>query len=326
LVKVIEELKEYLDLTLGLHVKVKPWRKQDELPFFLADLYDFYEIALLKNVCVLMLAKGKDEITPSAIEKHKQEIEKKGAGKCIYVHQSISPYNRARLIQHHTSFIIPGNQMYLPEFGIDLREHFKLQKKHGKYLSPAAQITIIYVLIKGIPKKLTPSMLAKHLGYSIMSINRAFAEFNAAKIGEVRKEGRELFWTISNRKELWAETKKIMRSPVKNRIWLKKIASLKNFKVFSGLSALSYYSLLNPPSLPTYALSSNILKNLKLSKDEILPFSDGAAAEIEIWQYDPLLLRQDKYVDPFSLYLSLEGSGNERVEMALEQMMENIKW
>lgn len=216
--------------------------------------------------------------------------------------------------------------MYLPELGIDLREHFKKPpEKRKQFLSRAAQVAIIYVLVKEMSEKLTPSVLAKQLGYSIMTVNRAFEELRAANIGKVRKQGRELVWTITKR-DLWEQAKERMHTPVKKRIWLREGVLSKKNNILAGLSALSHYSMLNPPQLSIYALSSIEFKNLKLSKKESLSFPEDGAVELEIWTYAPGLFQQEGYVDSFSLYLSLRESTEERVETALEEMMEKIKW
>ena len=36
--------------------------------------------------------------------------------------------------------------------------------------------------------------------------------------------------------------------------------------------------------------------------------------------------KEDDVIDRFSLYLSLRGSTDERVEAALEEMMEKVEW
>jgi len=64
---------------------------------------------------------------------------------------------------------------------------------------------------------------------------------------------------------------------------------------------------------------------MKHSGLEELPESDGASSELEIWNYNPELFSKDGIVDPFSLYLRLEADGDERIESALENMMEKIK-
>jgi hypothetical protein len=48
--------------------------------------------------------------------------------------------------------------------------------------------------------------------------------------------------------------------------------------------------------------------------------------EIEIWKYDPELLARKGVVDPLSLYLSLKNIKDERVEMALDTLLEKFQW
>jgi hypothetical protein len=43
---------------------------------------------------------------------------------------------------------------------------------------------------------------------------------------------------------------------------------------------------------------------------------------LQVWRYDPKVLEVDGMVDPFSLYLSFHGETDERIEMALEDMLE----
>ena len=92
----------------------------------------------------------------------------------IYVQSILSSFNRKRLIEQHIPFIIPGNQMYLPHFGIDLREHFrKIHSKKQKSFSPGTQTVVIYALLRETDEKLTPSALADKLGYTFMTMTRA---------------------------------------------------------------------------------------------------------------------------------------------------------
>jgi hypothetical protein len=47
---------------------------------------------------------------------------------------------------------------------------------------------------------------------------------------------------------------------------------------------------------------------------------------LEIWSYSPVLFAKNGVADRFSIYLSLQGTEDERVESALEEMMEQIRW
>jgi hypothetical protein len=270
-----------------------------------------------------MMARENTVFTPGLIRKHWQQIQKNWDNFIIYVQPILSSYNRKRLIEQHTPFIIPGNQMYLPHLGIDLREHFrKFHDKKVKAFSPATQAVIIYALTRQTDEKLTSSLLAEKLNYTLMTINRAFTELKAAQIGKFCLEGRERWWTFSDKQALWVEAASFLRSPLKKRIWLKG----NHPKLFSGLTALSHLSLLSAPSLSVFATSMHQWKAWKQSSLEEVPSQDGADVELEIWHYDPDLFAKDSIVDPFSLYLSLKAIQDERIESALQELMEKIKW
>ena len=319
----IEDLKAYLSDVLGLQVKIRPWKNGNELPFFLGNSYDFYELSLFGHPCILMYPKENMEVTPALVRKHWEQVQKKWKGLCIYSQSTISAYNRKRLIGHRVPFIIPKNQMYLPDLGIDLHEHFrKPYSKSVKSFSPATQAVIIYTLLHNLSEGLTPSELAWKLDYTLMTMTRAFDELQAANLGEVIRQGKERRWHFKeSSSELWKQAKSFLRSPIKSSTWLTQKQSV----IVAGLSALSHFSDLNPPSLPVFAIGSTQWKELKKSGIEEIPSSEGALIELEIWHYNPNLFAKDGLVDPFSLYLSLKESKDERIEVALEKMMEKIE-
>lgn len=76
-----------------------------------------------------------------------------------------------------------------------------------------------------------------------------------------------------------------------------------------------------------FAVFQNTWKTL-IKSEEIkqIPISEGASMQIEIWNYDPQLFDKDNIVDPFSLYFSLKENEDERVQKALINLREKIKW
>ena len=145
----LQSLKNYLYETLKAGVETHKWKNQNGLPFFLTDAYDFYETMLFNQTCLLMIAREDTEVTPGTIRKHQEKIQKKWNESIIYVQATLSSYNRKRLIEHHIPFIIPGKQMYLPQCGVDLREHFRkihIKKEYG--FSPSTQAVVIYALLR----------------------------------------------------------------------------------------------------------------------------------------------------------------------------------
>lgn len=323
-----EELKHYLFATLGIKVNFRPWTGQNELPVFLANSFSFLKCRLLDQPCLIMAASEMNHSTPANIKKFWEQINSRFTGITIYVQTIISAYDRKRLIGHKIPFIVPGKQMYLPQIGIELREHFQsLHLNENQNLSPAAQTIVIYALLGKMGEKANPSILAKCLGYTSMSISRAFDELAAANIGTIRKVGKERWWSPSDTKlELWQQAKPKMRSPIQQLIWIdKKPRSIKP-NIIAGLSALSQYSSLNPPTLPIYAIHKSMWPRWKSAGVEKSQFPHEALFELQIWYYNPALFSENNIVDPFSLYLSLQGHDDERVEIALEEMMRDITW
>ncbi len=213
--------------------------------------------------------------------------------------------------------------MYLPDLGIDLREYFQQSKPKKDLFSPATQAVVVYGLCHDPSEGYTATELIKELGYSRMTLIRVFNELENAGVGSIDRKGKERCWSFKEGKfKLWTQTEHLLRSPVKQRVWVKG----KRPKIKAGLTALAEYSMLNPPAVPIYAMSRADWRHWKKLGVTVLPISEEATAELEIWHYGPSSITHNNVIDPFSLYLSLRDTKDERVEAALEAMKENIKW
>jgi DNA-binding MarR family transcriptional regulator len=327
--KLLHEFERHLKETLDIAVVPKEWGDAGSLPFFLRDIYTFFQVSLLDTQCLLMVARNKEEQTPANVRKQMLQVQAKWDGEVIYLCPSVSAYNRKRLIEQKVPFVVPGNQMYLPMLGIDLREHFRQIRTAaapGK-LSPSTQAVVLHALLHGPGKDYTPSRLANQLGYTVMTMTRAFDELKSLGLAEVVTEGRERVLSLSDEKKvLWEKSREFMRSPVKRRTFIHPPG--KSWEgLFAGLTALAHFTPLAPPSNPVYALSVDGWKRMKLlNAVQELPAPEPGSYEIEIWNYSPLLFKEDDVVDCFSLYLSLQDSADERVQSALEKMLEDTSW
>jgi DNA-binding MarR family transcriptional regulator len=245
----------------------------------------------------------------------------------IFLGQSLSSFNRQRLIAYKVPFIIPDNQMYLPDLAIDLKEHFVKARSKIKSLGPAAQVVVLYLLLNPDVDAVTPKELADRLDYSTMTMSRAVDEIEAAGLADVFLDGkRRVAQFDKNRRQLWETALPYLKTPVIKRLWADRSAKID--LLTAGESALAKYSMLTPPKRPTYAISS---KGWKLLKAEISVegslYIEEAQFQLEIWRYEPQILAEQETVDPFSLYLSLKETQDERIEAALAEMMEKkVQW
>lgn len=327
MLNLVQKLEKYLFENLGVSIAIEKWQKEKSLPLFLRDLYSFYECQLLHESCLAMEARDEAETTPATVRKHIQQIEDMWRHEIIYLHPSISSYNRKRLIEYKISFVVPGNQMYLPSFGIDLREHIKGMRSVKKRISPSTQAVFLFIIYNWPREGLTPSRLAQLVNYTPMTLTRAFDEIETTGLGNVEMEWRErvLHFEV-NRKSLWEKSLDVLSSPVRKRV---KVSAPHNTLplLLAGESALSRHSMLAQPSRPTYAVSAQVWKVLQLNKEITeLKIHEPGSMEIEIWKYDPELLAREGAVDPLSLYLSLKHTKDERVEKALDTLLERFQW
>ena len=328
MVNLPKEFENYIYEDLGIEVATKKWLEEKRLPLFLRDLYSFFECELLGISCLLAISKSGKEQTPASVRKHLNLLLEKWEREVIYLHPSISAYNRKRLIEHKVSFVVPGNQMYLPCLGIDFREYSRKQRSSGiSKFSPSTQAVVLYALHNKINSEVTPSSLAEELGYSPMTLTRAFDELETVGLGEVKKVGRERVLRFDlDKRSLWQKAQEYLRTPVKKRM-IVQATNNQWPKIIAGLTALSHYSMLVEPRITVYALSAEQWKSLKRSGDFIeLGFSESGSYEIEVWNYSPQLLAQLGVVDRLSLYLSLKESDDERIESALEELLEGFEW
>ena len=74
MLNLVQKLEKYLFESLGVSLAIQKWQKEKSLPFFLRDLYNFYECQLLHEPCLVMEARDEEEITPATIRKHIRQI------------------------------------------------------------------------------------------------------------------------------------------------------------------------------------------------------------------------------------------------------------
>jgi len=321
------QIAKYLQQTLGIDVAVRAWKARACLPVFLRQGYEFYELEILGRPCLAMVDRANEEVSPTTISKHAEYLLAKFPGDVIYVRQQVAGYQRKRLIEQRVPFLVPGNQLYLPSFGIDLREFYRTRREARETLSPGAQLVLLHLLLHPCRGDQTPKELADRLGYSKMTMTRVFNEFEARSIGEVRTVGRHRCLTMpDDRRRTWNDALALLRNPV-TKVHRVRRPNRPVEAVSAGLSALAHYSTLSAGSQPTIAVTGGQWRSLQKQLDPSpMAASDPEATNIEVWSYDPAILAEDGFVDRLSLYLALRDTRDERIEAALTEMMEGVAW
>ena len=287
---------------------------------------------------ILAELKNEDKLSIQQTEKQVQQIKNLLNLKVVVVLENIQAYNRKRLIEKGINFIVPGKQLYMPDMLIDLRESFvhPKTKQKNETLLPSAQFILIYHIIhRNQQWKLEEhpfKEIAHKLAYTPMAITNAIDNLKYHELIEVEGEKEKFIRFRYDRHELWniAHQQNLLVNPVIKTVYVdEKPESL--FLLQSNTSALPEYTDLNPSRQEYFAIGKTVFYSLQKSNALVNVNENEGRYALEVWKYNPLTLVDElpndrAVVDPLSLYLSVKESRDERIEMALERILEKFIW
>jgi len=299
-----------------------------KLPQYLKQRYSLFELHIEHHRYLGVYLKDSTDFRPVTFEKHLRQMiqpTENLEGYCL-IAESLPSYVRKRLVERKIPFVIPGLQMFWPALGL------AIQARRGKnelisveVVSPATQAVLVFALTGGISNPITPKALAARLNYTTMTMSRAFDEIESSQIGTVERKGRERLLSPESVKHLWEKALPYMRNPVRETVRIAEPGLPQNMRVAAGETALAQQSMLSSPREPIYALGRKNWKQIATDVEEI-PVEDAGTCLVQLWRYDPALFASAECVDPFSLYLSLIDETDERIKIALEEMLEKFLW
>lgn len=319
----------YLREILGVEVVFTPFSGHGRLPLHITEAYEIGQCALMGRE--FMALQGRDAgPTPAAMAKHADWLHQKTGLRCLFILETVGAYERKRLIESKIPFLAPGQQLYLPDLGLDLREQFRAPRREIPKISPAAQVVVLACLLRRLDpqSEFTGAGLAEQFGYTKMTMTRALDELRQLELVEC--EGERRFarhrFLITGR-ELWEKARPVLRSPVKKRVYVDEWFAGCDFK--AGESAMEDLTMLSVPPRAIWAITSEEWKKIQTEPGlHMIPevSKDMAHAEFEIWHYDPALLAEKPLVDRLSLALSLAHMNDDRVQISIELLLGGVPW
>jgi len=303
------------------------------LPIFVSQIYELHRANLFEREYSLLLCRCEHRPTPAEVEKHLSLARTALGPNVAFVFMALPTFDRKRLIQRRIPFVVPGRQIYLPVALIDLREKPKggqrILNEPMEHLSAPAQVLLLYHLqMKRDSDEWPLSKWADVLGYSRSTLTRVYKELSITSLCRTVPSGRHVTLALPRlRRELWESSLPHLVSPVRTR----SRASIqdKNLQMHeAGMTALTRLTMLGPGREKVYAMSSAAFEaareDRKLLQTE---YPEEGTVQIERWKYAPGLLSPDsQVVDRLSLYLSLQDDRDERVQSALTELLEQMRW
>jgi hypothetical protein len=319
----VDYLKEVFDPNLYLSEVQK--EKIKNLPFYIVNEYTFWKGSLLEKSIVFAKKNTPEHFTPNQYKKQLELLERSFNQPVVFILPDIEAYNRNRLIQKGVNFIISNKQIFIPNLVVDIKE-YKIKPQKREHLIPAAQCLILYHLQKEPLNRYNYKQLTDVLKYPYLTITRAVENVRTLKLCKVKgKKEKIISFEIGN-KELWDKALIFMTSPVVKKVFVDSEVSTNELLYKSNINALAYYTDINDEKQIHLAIHHDLFRKLQKEK-KIRKYSDYEGKySIEGWKYSPSILANNEYVDPLSLYLEFKENKDERIQLALKNMIEKTIW
>lgn len=308
---------EFIEKVLGLDVSRQPWEHLQKMPYYIQDRFTIEKVAL-GNIATLFIYPRTELDHTAALQKHIARIQKAESIPVVIVLLSMSRYRRDAFVEARIPFVVPDKQLYLPFMGTYMQERLDSEEVKLEKFQPAAQVLFFYYLYQG-QKDMYMTNAVKDLGYSAMTISRAAKQLVQTGFFIESKNGVQKVLTGSVQgRELFNSVRPALTNPVRRRTSVKKV-DLNDAYILAGDSAIAKQTMLNDSMFCCYAVVGK--QNLRE-----LPYAMDANTDVvvEVWKYDPTLLSKDGMVDPLSLVMSFEDEEDERVQDAIEELLDTL--
>ncbi len=329
----LKHLAEYISQVYKPCSVVGGWPVAKDLPLYLQGGWEYQILQLDGHECLLMLDEHDQQDTALRLKKTLQKVSSHFKGPVIYGVRELASYNRKRLIDQGIAFVVPGKQLYLPFMALDLRENFAAEQRGDVTKIGACAQQLILVRLFGLwQEHESAKALAEKLGVSNMTVSRAYRELSELGLAQVITVGRSNQLVFDQDvDDLWKLAAPNLASPIKREVWINIEQFEKHsgyFQLSAGEEALAHQGMLGLPKERCYAIAAadwNSIKRRTGIKEQVRV---DDAILIQLWRYDPSWITEyDKCiesVDRISLYLSLKNQEDERIHIALEEMMQEF--
>lgn len=324
------QFQAYVQQLTGQVLEWQAW-PGSTLPGYLQQRYDPYPVTVAGQSWLAVLLRQPDPPPPMQLRKQLEQVvaklEPRPAGVCL-VAEHLPPYLRTRLVELAQPFVVPGRQLFWPAMGgaETVQRPQRLHPRPVEKLGPVAQQLLIALLLKHLLPPVTIKVAAGSLGCTAASMSQAVKALEGCGLVHTQAQGRERIFALRDAPErTWQHAEALPRDPVRQRVRVSEAMLPREVVIHAGESALAEQTSLAEPAEPVYACSSRRWLGLGLDLP-LIPMPDVGTCLVELWRYPPDTTASKGLVDPLSLYLSLRDSHDERVRLALQQLMELIAW
>ncbi len=316
-------MKKQLEQYFSCEVKIREYRDKLSLPIFMT----MRDIAIVEiygvNFAIVDVVK-EAELSVAAMKKQKVKYEEAMRCPIAYKVALNSVSMRNALVKNGVSFVdLPGN-VFLPFMGIVLLDVYRKQLVKADKMMPATQMVFLELLYMNDGESALKSEVANKLNLTKTSITRATAQLEEMGLIQQIKSGTEIsIQRNCSRKEYYENAKAYLINPVQKVITImRQEAVFESFE--AGETALSQLSDLNPPRIEECAIykGEEVIDQLEIVDARYEDQDD--CLNVQLWKYNPSYFASEGQVDPVSLACTFKGNEDERIEMCIEELLEEL--
>lgn len=321
----------YVQQLTGQAPQWLPW-SGSSLPSYLSQRYEPLLASIAGRPWLVLLLRQPDPPPPLQLTQQLQQLLARvlpqPAGVCLVAEQ-LPPYLRTRLVELGQPFVVPGRQLFWPALGSveTVQRPQRTASQAVDSLGPVAQQLLLALLLGRFLAPITIAVAAERLGCSAASVSQAVKSLEGSALVQSQTQGRErVFSLLDVPAAVWKRALPLLQNPVRQRLRVQQgLLPPQALAWCAGETALAQHTSLAAPAEPVFALASRQWRALGVGAVPI-PVPDVGTCVLELWRYPPEGTAVQGAVDPLSLYLSLQGSQDERVQLALDELLEILPW
>lgn len=315
-------MKKELENYFGCRVEIEEYKDALELPVYMAVRK--IEIVKLFHSRFAVVDISEDaSMTSSAMKKQQKRYEQVLQMPVAFQVKLDSAAMRNSLVKKKISFLSLPDNVFLPFLGIVLQEIHMKKAIHADKMMPATQMVFLELLYQKSGEGFTKSQIAEKLNLTKTSITRATAQLEEMNLILQEKHGKEItIFRNASPRAYYENAKPYLINPVQKVIEVKWEECLESVCA-GGENALSSYSSLNPPLVEEKAIYKGSEMIDQLEQVDVR-FTEARCVRLQLWKYDPGYFAQNGVADPVSLLCSLKEMDDERIEMCMEELVEEL--
>ena len=316
-------MKKQLEKYFGCKVKIAEYKNKLPLPIFMT-MRDIMIVEIYGVNFAIIDVMKETELSVAAMKKQKAKYEEALQCPVAYEVALNNVSMRNALVKSGVPFVnLPGN-VFLPFMGIVLQDVYCKQLVRADKMMPATQMVFLELLYMRDEESALKSEVAKKLNLTKTSITRATAQLEEMGLIQQVKSGTEISIKRNHpRKEYYEKAVVYLINPIQKVITIMRYEA--TFESLSaGETALSQVSELNPPRIEECAIykGEEVIDQLE-SVDARYEDLD-ACLNVQLWKYNPSYFAREGRVDPVSLACTFKGNEDERIEMSIEELLEEL--